>query len=177
MRDLLQDQLNFKKVDTESYIMKDKYGNTVTSREDSIAYTLGYKNFLEGGLYTTVVAVAIRGGGYGREWASNFDIGYSGQHTGFSHAAKMVSNGLKEYIEERVLETSNYIVENNSTVRQCARQFGISKSTVHKDVTDRLIQINPALAGEARKILDVNKEERHIRGGLATREKYLHMHH
>lgn len=47
----------------------------------------------------------------------------------------------------------------------------------HKDVTDRLIQINPALAGEARKILDVNKEERHIRGGLATREKYLHMHH
>ena len=47
----------------------------------------------------------------------------------------------------------------------------------HKDVTDRLIQINPALAGEARKILNVNKEERHIRGGLATREKYLHMHH
>ena len=58
-----------------------------------------------------------------------------------------------------------------------AKKFGISKSTVHKDVTDRLIQINPALAGEARKILDVNKEERHIRGGLATREKYLHMHH
>ena len=50
-------------------------------------------------------------------------------------------------------------------------------TTKHKDVTDRLIQINPALAGEARKILDVNKEERHIRGGLATREKYLHMHH
>lgn len=106
VRDLLQDQLNFKKVDTESYIMKDKYGNTVTSREDSIAYTLGYKNFLEGGLYTTVVAVAIRGGGYGREWASNFDIGYSGQHTGFSHAAKMVSNGLKEYIEENGSEFS-----------------------------------------------------------------------
>ena len=50
-------------------------------------------------------------------------------------------------------------------------------TTIHKDVTDRLIRINPALAGEARKILDVNKEERHIRGGLATREKYLHMHH
>ena len=63
------------------------------------------------------------------------------------------------------------------TVRQTAKKFGISKSTVHKDVTDRLIQINPALAGEARKILNVNKEERHIRGGLATREKYLHMHH
>ncbi|MDE7020093.1 MAG: sporulation transcriptional regulator SpoIIID, partial [Lachnospiraceae bacterium] len=52
--------------------------------------------------------------------------------------------------------------------------FGISKSTVHKDVTDRLMQINPALASEARKVLDINKSERHIRGGLATREKYLH---
>ena len=56
------------------------------------------------------------------------------------------------------------------------KQFQIVTSK-HKDVTDRLIQINPALAGEARKILNVNKEERHIRGGLATREKYLHMHH
>ena len=71
----------------------------------------------------------------------------------------------------------HYIIETKATVRQTAKKFGISKSTVHKDVTDRLIQINPALAGEARKILDVNKEERHIRGGLATREKYLHMHH
>ena len=76
-----------------------------------------------------------------------------------------------------MLESADYIIKNNATIRQCAKQFGISKSTVHKDVTDRLIQINPALAGEARKILDVNKEERHIRGGLATREKYLHMHH
>ena len=72
---------------------------------------------------------------------------------------------------------ANKIIQKNATVRQTAKKFGISKSTVHKDVTDRLIQINPALAGEARKILDVNKEERHIRGGLATREKYLHMHH
>jgi len=81
---------------------------------------------------------------------------------------------LKEYIEERAIDIANYIIENNSTVRQTAKQFGISKSTVHKDVTERLMQINPSLAKEARKILDVNKSERHIRGGLATREKYLH---
>lgn len=84
---------------------------------------------------------------------------------------------MKDYIEERAVEIANYIIETKATVRQAAKKFGISKSTVHKDVTDRLIQINPALAGEARKILNVNKEERHIRGGLATREKYLHMHH
>ena len=84
---------------------------------------------------------------------------------------------LKDYIEECAVEIAHYIIETKATVRQTAKKFGISKSTVHKDVTDRLIQINPALAGEARKILNVNKEERHIRGGLATREKYLHMHH
>ena len=81
---------------------------------------------------------------------------------------------MKDYIEERAINIANYIIENNATVRQTARQFGISKSTVHKDVTDRLSQINPALATEARKVLDINKSERHIRGGLATREKYLH---
>ena len=84
---------------------------------------------------------------------------------------------MKDYIEERAVEIAHYIIQTTATVRQTAKKFRISKSTVHKDVTDRLIQINPALAGEARKILDVNKEERHIRGGLATREKYLHMHH
>ena len=84
---------------------------------------------------------------------------------------------MKDYIEERAVEMEHYIIQTKATVRQTAKKFGISKSTVHKDVTDRLIQINPALAGEARKILNVNKEERHIRGGLATREKYLHMHH
>lgn len=83
---------------------------------------------------------------------------------------------MKDYIEERAIDIANYIIENNATVRQTAKQFGISKSTVHKDVTDRLRQINPALAKEARKVLDVNKSERHIRGGLATREKYLHQH-
>lgn len=81
---------------------------------------------------------------------------------------------MKDYIEERAINIANYIIENNATVRQTARQFGISKSTVHKDVTDRLTQINHALASEARKVLDINKSERHIRGGLATREKYLH---
>ncbi|MCI8932576.1 MAG: sporulation transcriptional regulator SpoIIID [Lachnospiraceae bacterium] len=81
---------------------------------------------------------------------------------------------MKDYIEERAIDIANYIIENNATVRQTAKQFGISKSTVHKDVTERLMQINPALAKEARKILDINKSERHIRGGLATKEKYLH---
>ena len=83
---------------------------------------------------------------------------------------------MKEYIEERAIQIANYIIENNATVRQTAKEFGISKSTVHKDVTDRLSRLNPALAAEARKVLDVNKSERHIRGGLATREKYLHQH-
>ena len=82
----------------------------------------------------------------------------------------------KDYIEERALEIASYIIENQATVRQTARQFGVSKSTIHKDVTDRLSQINPQLAKEARKVLDFNKQERHIRGGLATREKYLHLH-
>ena len=67
-----------------------------------------------------------------------------------------------------------YIIENGATVRSAARKFGISKSTVHKDVTDRLEHINPTLAAQARIVLDVNKSERHIRGGLATREKYQH---
>ncbi len=81
---------------------------------------------------------------------------------------------MKDYIEERALSVANYIIESKATVRQAARRFGISKSTVHKDCTDRLEQINPSLAREVRQILDVNKQERHIRGGLATREKYLH---
>ena len=81
---------------------------------------------------------------------------------------------MKKYIEDRAVEVATYIIENNATVRQAAKQFGISKSTVHKDCAERLTQINPALAAEVRKVLDVNKAERHLRGGLATREKYLH---
>ena len=84
------------------------------------------------------------------------------------------STRKKIQIEERAVEIANYIIKENATVRQTAKQFGISKSTVHKDVTERLLQINPALAGKARQVLDVNKSERHIRGGMATKEKYLH---
>lgn len=83
---------------------------------------------------------------------------------------------MKDYIEERAIEIAKYIIQEKATVRQTAKKFGVSKSTVHKDVTDRLFQINPSLAHEARKVLDTNKSERHIRGGLATREKYLHLH-
>lgn len=83
---------------------------------------------------------------------------------------------MKEYIEERAMEIANYIIENNATVRQTAKAFGISKSTVHKDCTDRLRQINPTLAREVRSILEINKQERHIRGGMATKEKYLQKH-
>ena len=84
---------------------------------------------------------------------------------------------MKDYIEERAAAIANYIIEDNETVRQTAKKFGVSKSTVHKDVTDRLLQINPVLAVSARKVLDQNKSERHIRGGMATREKYLHIAH
>lgn len=81
---------------------------------------------------------------------------------------------MKDYIEERAISIANYIIENNTTVRHAAKHFGISKSTVHKDVTERLEQVNPSLAHETRKVLDVNKQERHIRGGMATKEKYAH---
>ena len=81
---------------------------------------------------------------------------------------------MKTYIEERAIRTGQYIIETKATVRQAADKFGVSKSTVHKDVTSRLSKINPALAREARKVLDVNKQERHIRGGMATKEIYMH---
>ena len=83
---------------------------------------------------------------------------------------------MKDYIEERAVEIAYYIIEHKATVRQTAKEIGVSKSTIHKDCTDRLEQINPTLAQSVRKVLDVNKQERHIRGGLATREKYLHQH-
>ena len=79
---------------------------------------------------------------------------------------------MKGYIEERAVEIANYIVENKATVRQTAKQFGISKSTVHKDCSERIININPAIAVSVRKVLDLNKSERHIRGGMATKRKY-----
>ncbi len=79
---------------------------------------------------------------------------------------------MKDYIQKRVLDLSHYIAERKATVRQAARYFGISKSTVHKDVTERLPGINRSLAREVKKILEVNKAERHIRGGEATKKKY-----
>jgi putative DeoR family transcriptional regulator (stage III sporulation protein D) len=79
---------------------------------------------------------------------------------------------LKNYIERRAIKVANFIIKSNATVRETAKKFGVSKSTVHKDVTERLRQINPNLANKTRKILDINKLERHIRGGLATRAKY-----
>ena len=75
-------------------------------------------------------------------------------------------------IEERAIDLAHYIVETKDTVRGAAKKFGVSKSTVHKDVSERLLHINHALALEVRKILDENKAERHIRGGLATKLKY-----
>ena len=74
--------------------------------------------------------------------------------------------------DERAVELGRYITESKSTVRAAAKKFGISKSTVHSDITTKHKRIDPALYGEVRKVLDINKEERHIRGGIATREKY-----
>lgn len=76
-------------------------------------------------------------------------------------------------IEERAVNLAQYIIDSKDTVRGAAKKFSISKSTVHKDITERLIKINPELAREVRDILDANKAERHIRGGMATRLKYL----
>ena len=77
-------------------------------------------------------------------------------------------------IEERAINLAQYIIDSKDTVRGTAAKFGISKSTVHKDVSERLCNINPVLASEVREILDENKAERHIRGGMATKLKYSH---
>ncbi|MBQ5761342.1 MAG: sporulation transcriptional regulator SpoIIID [Clostridia bacterium] len=83
-------------------------------------------------------------------------------------------NSSHDYIEDRVYEVAQYILDTGCTVRAAAAKFEISKSTVHKDVSQRLPYLNPALAESVRGILNINKAERHIRGGLATKEKYLH---
>lgn len=83
---------------------------------------------------------------------------------------------MKTYIEERAVEVAKFMIGSNATVRETAKKFGISKSTVHKDITDRLGRLDPDLAGSVREILEVNKAQRHIRGGLATKEKYLQNH-
>lgn len=80
---------------------------------------------------------------------------------------------VREYIEQRVLQIAEYIISTEVTVRQAAKQFGVSKSTVHKDITERLEEIDTKLADKVRCVLDVNKAERHLRGGEATRVKYM----
>lgn len=79
---------------------------------------------------------------------------------------------MKDYIEERVLEVAQYIIYSRATIRKTAKVFGVSKSTIHKDMTERLPKINPDIAEEAKSILDLNKAERHTRGGKATKLKY-----
>ena len=79
---------------------------------------------------------------------------------------------MKDYIEKRAVMLASYIIEHNTTVRAAAKNFGFSKSSVHKDVTTRLGDIDPLLAAEVKSVLEVNKAERHIRGGLATKLKY-----
>lgn len=76
-------------------------------------------------------------------------------------------------IKQRVLTIGTYIAQTNATVREAAAIFGVSKSSVHKDMTERLEDVSPELYEKVRKVLDVNKAERHLRGGLATKEKYL----
>ena len=83
---------------------------------------------------------------------------------------------MKDDIEERVLELAHYIISTNATVRTAAKKFRVSKSTVHKDITERLLELNPSLAAEVKTVLENNKAERHLRGGMATKEKYLHAH-
>lgn len=77
-------------------------------------------------------------------------------------------------IDERAKLLATYIIETKSTVRQTAKEFNISKSTVHKDISERLEKVNPSLARDAKKVLEINKAERHIRGGMATKRKYSH---
>lgn len=79
---------------------------------------------------------------------------------------------MKNIVEERAVELGEYITEHNATVRTAAKKFGVSKSTVHMDVAKRLKYINPELYNRVKAVLDINKAQRHIRGGLATRKKY-----
>ena len=80
---------------------------------------------------------------------------------------------MKGNIEERACQLALYIIEHKTTVRGAAKKYGISKSTVHKDLTERLRQLNPSLYIQAKAVLEKNKAERHLRGGEATKRKYL----
>ena len=79
---------------------------------------------------------------------------------------------MKNSIDARIYDLANYIIENETTVRAAAKRYGVSKSTVHKDVTQRIEEVDPVLAAQVRQVLQHNMEERHIRGGQATKRKY-----
>ncbi len=81
---------------------------------------------------------------------------------------------MRDYISERAVSIGEYILDTGTTVRAAAKKFHVSKSTVHKDVTERLVKINPQLAEKVHSVLDLNRAERHIRGGMATKKKYEH---
>ena len=94
----------------------------------------------------------------------------------FPTAPSIGGEPMKECLCKRACELAVYMIETGATVRSAARHFGISKSTVHKDLTQRLRQCNPSLYAQAREVLDENKQERHIRGGMATKRKYERLH-
>ena len=81
---------------------------------------------------------------------------------------------MRREVQLRVTEAAKHILKTGATVRACAEAFGVSKTTIHKDMRERLPELNPAMAGQVDKILRKNQEERHIRGGQATKEKYRH---
>ena len=79
---------------------------------------------------------------------------------------------MKGFVEQRAVELGEYTIQSKATVRKTAKKFGISKSTVHKDVSERLKKVNPQLYRKVKSVLEINKAQRHIRGGMATRRKY-----
>ena len=103
----------------------------------------------------------------------------SGIFTFFGPYTQAIAGGergrrVKDHIWQRVVDVGNYILRSRATVRDTARVFGVSKSTVHKDVTERLPKVNAQLADQVKKVLEINKAERHLRGGEATRQKFRH---
>ena len=102
----------------------------------------------------------------------NFDEAKSESHFTLLTSNLGRASGVHDYIKERTIKIGKYIVETRKTVRVIAKEFGVSKSTVHKDLTERLPEINPDLANEVKEILDYHKSIRHLRGGEATKMKY-----
>ena len=105
-------------------------------------------------------------------WKQYFVLVISGSHFALLTSNLGRASGVHDYIKERTIKIGKYIVETRKTVRVIAKEFGVSKSTVHKDLTERLPEINPDLANEVKEILDYHKSIRHLRGGEATKLKY-----